>query len=616
MRKKMTLAQASHSECHVAQRQAKACRTWLVIVATALINTPVAAQKRFEPPVSQLCSRSNALGLIEQQASASKTNDNVAQRIGVLTRAADLMWPYQQAKSRALFTEAFDLATLDFKEKGEQTTRMGRLPVEVPDLRFTVIRAVAKRDVDWARKLSEQALQDTQEESDDAAKDRYQSLKSAEKLLAVADSLIKSHPISAVMIARSSLRYIATLHLPSFLYRLAEQNKPLADSFYVEALAAYANSPMDQFLYLSSYPFANNRDAGEMPSYMFYQVPANVTPNPTLQRPFMQALLRQAQLIGQDSPEAKPGTSYSEAAQIWMALSRLENQVQSSLSDLGPALQEAKGSMFVLMSQKDQQRTAGMLVELPRRTFAEQIEAAEKQSDPGQREGGIALAILGVTPDEPLENVVAAANKLDDQNLRSQVLSAFYFTRAQTLVKKKELQEARKLASKVDGLDHRAYLYSLIVMESIKLAKNDAEIREILEEVLTVAEKAPNGEVKARALLALAHLFSKVDSIRSIGVMSEAIKTINQIENPDFSREYVLTKIEGKEFGYYSSLSTPGFNPENAFREMSQFDFDGLLYQSGQFSNKSLRSMTTLALVEPCLQQTGPAKARPSKPKP
>ena len=97
-----------------------------------------------------------------------------------------------------------------------------------------------------------------------------------------------------------------------------------------------------------------------------------------------------------------------------------------------------------------------------------------------------------------------------------------------------------------------------------------------------------------------------------MGILGDAIKTINQIENPDFSRDVILTRIEGKEFGSYSALNTPGFNPENAFREMSQFDFDGLLYQAGQFTNKSLRSMTTFAVVEPCLKQT-PAKPKTSK---
>lgn len=76
----------------------------------------------------------------------------------------------------------------------------------------------------------------------------------------------------------------------------------------------------------------------------------------------------------------------------------------------------------------------------------------------------------------------------------------------------------------------------------------------------------------------------------------------NKIEAPDFSRDYVFTRIEGKSFGAYDTLHAPGFNPENAFREMSKFDFDGTLYQAGNFTNKPLRSMTTLAVLEPCLQ--------------
>ena len=246
----------------------------------------------------------------------------------------------------------------------------------------------------------------------------------------------------------------------------------------------------------------------------------------------------------------------------------------------------------------------------------EKIEAAEKQTDPARRESGIALAILNGSKDEPLDVVVAAADKLDDLGLRAQILSRLYFNRSQEALKNKQFDEARRLASKVEQLDQRAYLYSSIVSESIKAAKNDVEIREILEEVLEVTAKAPNTEVKARALLAVAYLFAKVDAIRGVGILGDAIKTINQMENPDFSRDQLMTKIEGKQFGSYSVLNTPGFNPENAFREMSQFDFDGLLYQAGQFTNKSLRSMTTLALVEPCLLQTAPkkpaAKASPS----
>jgi tetratricopeptide (TPR) repeat protein len=581
----------------------------VLLVTLSASNSP--AQKKSEAPVSQLCTRNSALDIIQQQSASAKTFDNPVQRISVMLRAADLTWPYQPAKSRAIFTEAFEVATLNFKEKGDQTIRDGRLPISLPDQRYLVIGAIAKRDPAWARKLTEQVIEETKSEATEAAKDSPNPLQKAEKLFGVALSLIPTDANSAVVFARMTFQQPASLYLPLFIYRLAETNKAIADTFYGEALAAYGNSPMDQFLYLSSYPFANNREAGEMPGWTTYKVPPVVTPNPVLQRAFMQVLLRQAQALSTKPTEAQPGARYSEAAQIWMALSRLENKVQSSLPDLVPALEEAKGSMFVLMTQKDQQRTADNLIEPPKKTFAEKIEAAEKQSDPARREGGIALAILGASKDEPLEVVVAAADKLEDLSLRAQILSRVYFNRAQEMIKNKDFEEARRLASKVEQLDQRAYLYSSIVSDSIKAAKNDTEVREILEEVLTVTAKAPNTEVKARALLAVAYLYTKVDAIRSIGILGDAIKTINQIENPDFSRDQLMTKIEGKQFGSYSVLNTPGFNPENAFREMSQFDFDGLLYQAGQFTNKSLRSMATLALVEPCLLQTAPAKKQP-----
>ena len=101
---------------------------------------------------------------------------------------------------------------------------------------------------------------------------------------------------------------------------------------------------------------------------------------------------------------------------------------------------------------------------------------------------------------------------------------------------------------------------------------------------------------------------------RGIEELANAVRVINGIENPDFSQQFVMMKIEGKTFGSYASFSTPGFNPETAFSEISKLDFDGTLSQAATFADKSLRSLTTLAVVEPCLQ--GTPKAKPQKAKP
>ncbi len=101
-------------------------------------------------------------------------------------------------------------------------------------------------------------------------------------------------------------------------------------------------------------------------------------------------------------------------------------------------------------------------------------------------------------------------------------------------------------------------------------------------------------------MLALAYLYAKIDVDRGVEELGNAVKTINVLESPDFSLQFAMMKIEGKTFGSYAAYSTPGFSPENAFREMGKMDFDGSLIQAASFTDKQLRGLTTLAVIEPC----------------
>ena len=59
---------------------------------------------------SPLCTRDNALEMVKEQIGLTKTLNNSSQRIAVLVRAADLLWPYDEKKARTLFTDALGLA--------------------------------------------------------------------------------------------------------------------------------------------------------------------------------------------------------------------------------------------------------------------------------------------------------------------------------------------------------------------------------------------------------------------------------------------------------------------------------------------------------------------------
>jgi hypothetical protein len=586
-----------------------------VILFVLALMSSVFAQKA--PPKSSLCTRENSLDTINQQILTSRTLDDQIRRISVLIRSADLLWPYQKEKALATFIEAFDLATQNFKEHGDVVNRTSnsqfaaRIPQ--PDQRYKVITALAKRDSAAARKLSEQATQnDLESLEQNGSQNPEVRKKLAEKLLTVADALIETDPVSAANFARNSFQYTATLQLPGFLYHLAKTNRGLADALYSDALIAYGNSPMDQFLYLSSYPFGNNREAGEMPGYTFYFVPEGFVPNVALERAFTQKLLARAQVALESPEETVANYRWTELSQIWMALSRLEKQIGSSLPELAESAVQTKDRAFASLSVANQKRTNGVLdsENQPKKSFEEQVEAAEKLTDVGRRDQALSFAVTGASKDTPLDRVLNVIDKISDENVRGPLTNWLYFFRSQALNRDKKFDEARTLAAKVTELDQRAYLFSQIAEALLKSEEDKTRIREMLDEIAAAASKAPNTVVTARALLALANLYTKVDTNRSIEQLGTAVRVINAIEKPDFSQQFVMIKIEGKTFGSYASFQTPGFNPETAFAEIGKFDFDGTLSQSTNFAEKSLRSLTTMAVVEPCLKVEPPSKKK------
>lgn len=578
------------------------------------LTTSTLAQDTRATNSAPACNRESALIILDEQIAATKTFDDQAQRVAVLVRAADLVWPHSIEKSRAAFAEAFELAVRDYKEKGDEPRQEGiGMAISVPDRRYTVIDAIAKRDSAWARRLNDEILSDEQSQTrETTTKSREQELRTAEKLLSLASSLLASNQTASLSFARSSLQYPATFYLPMFLYTFAGVNRVAADQFYLEALSAYAKAPMDRLLYLSAYPFANDHEVGEMPGYTIYRLPPNFSPNPNLQRALVNVLLlRVQQRLGQP-PDTFDSDRVSDAGQLWLALTLLEKQIQGSLPDLAPQVEQAKGNILGLLPPDSQRGLGQRAVRTSNQvgSFNEQIEFAEKNPNVVRRDSQIVAAVIGASENEDLDLVLRVIDKVSESVLRPQLLNWLYFNRVQSAIRKKQFNEARQFAAKVEELDQRAFLYFRIADESLKQNMDQTQAREMLDEVVDNAAKAPPTLVTARAQLGVAYLYTKLDVNRAIAVLGDAVKSINRIEQPDFSRQFVIRRIEGKSFGTYASFATPGFNAENTFRELGKVDFEGTLYQAGNLTNKPLRARTTLALIDPCLQQPDKVKKK------
>jgi hypothetical protein len=395
--------------------------------------------------------------------------------------------------------------------------------------------------------------------------------------------------------------------LTSFLYSLAEVDQRAAEQFYRQALAVYGNKPMREYLYLTPYPFGFS-DTGDMPFTGTYKVPAAFAPNDSLQRLFVQTLLQRIQQTSQvPLDEGDNYNSFPGMGHILQVLIRIEPQVRRSLPDLIGAVQQARANIMASLSQEAQAallRSSREQDSAPTKNFDEQIEVAEKEPDISRRDELIVIAILNAAQTERLERVIKAADKISDSGIRSQLLDWLYFNSAQSAIKDKQFDEARQLASKVQELDQRAYLYSEIAKDSLKKIESQNQARDLLDEIVTTAVKGPNTVTAARALFAAAYLYLKLDAGRSISILGDAVKRINQIESPDFSSQSLIRRIEGRNFARYAIFKTPGFDPENAFREMAEVDFDNALALANGLTDKGLRASMILVSADTCLQRT------------
>ncbi|HVF66922.1 MAG TPA: hypothetical protein VM914_04620, partial [Pyrinomonadaceae bacterium] len=242
--------------------------------------------------------------------------------------------------------------------------------------------------------------------------------------------------------------------------------------------------------------------------------------------------------------------------------------------------------------------------------FDEMIEQAERLTDPDVRDSRITSAVIAAGEAAPLEKVEGAAQKIADAETRSQLLNWVYFARAQSAAKSGALDDARKLAERVDALDERAILFLEIADSGLKRAGDRVRAEGLLDAVVAAAGKAPETETKARALLGVAYLYAKLDRQRALEAARGAVKTINRLRDPDLGAAFLTRKIQGKEFGMYMTHAVPGFRLENSFRELGAIDFESSLSVANEIWDKYQRALAVLGLASRCLEDSA-AKPTP-----
>jgi hypothetical protein len=612
----------------------------LALLLFALCLLPAAARAQAKEQAEKpkvFCEPSRAVALVGEQLSEAKAFDNPVKRVAVMTRAAGMLWPRERAQARAVFTEAFELASRLYRERGDEVrhesarpdSKLPGLVVQLPDQRFVVLRAIAGRDAAWARELAARAAEETRAEAkkDEAAsEERHRPV--GEKLLSFAESVLESDRPTALAVARSSFADPASMYLPTFLYRLAESDRAAADALYREALAAYAERDVASLLHLSQYPFALTSAIAPVMPNMFARKPAGFGADPQLQRLFVGVFLnfagRRLAALAEQPPAEGPPYRESEPELIYAALRALEALYGAGEPAALERIGVLQGQALTLLSPARQRRAAGSSqrdlgggdVGPRENSFEAALERVEKVPA-DRRDMHLSGAIMHASDPAPLERVEAVAQRLEDAEVRRQVLNWVYFRRGQKAAVEGDFDEARRLAERLDALEARALLLLDIATRALQRADDKQRAEELLVAVVAAARKAPDTEAKARALLGVAHLYAGFDYLRGLGVLGEAVSAVNKLSDPDLAATVMRVTIQGKNFSTFAGWPMPNFTLESAFGELGARDFEATLAAANQVGDKYLRATSVLALAAKCLadaeRQDAPKKPAPAR---
>ncbi len=594
----------------------------VAISSTLILASAFPARtQNLQQPAATMCRRDETVDTIRQQVLISKTLDDPLQRIMLLIRTADLLWPLDNERARAAFTEAFDVATEHEQTKLSKPANNLMVLFEFTDQRYVVIRAIAKRQPDWAKALTKKALQQDKRAAEEmAVREPRRAVITGQKLLYSAIQLLTVDMNTSMYLAVTSLSYPPNTWLTRFLYELAKVNQSDADALYQRALLAYGEKPMREFLYLQAYPFAFEY-GGDMPVFGFYQIPAGFRPNASLQRQFVQILIRRAQqalevpLDEGDNYNRLPGTAH--ILQVFM---RVEQHVRVNNPDLAEQTIQAQQRIKVSLPIETQKTLTNRDDETKStKTFEEEIEAAEKLSDVDDREELFTQTILNTT-NEPVEVVAPAIDKVSDSSIRAILYDWLYFSRGLAAAKAKQIKDASKLAARIGDIEPRAYLYLQIAKAALALPVSDVNGRDMLELAIAEAQKSPKTIFTTRTLLNAADVYRTNDMSRSLEVLRTAIEATNALPRPDFAADdqTLIKRTNGKGWRREARFFMPGLDPQAVFTSFAKTDFDGAQSQTQTFADKLWRALTTLSVAEVCLQQRSPQqKQRPkTQPKP
>lgn len=580
-----------------------------VLLFITLLVSVAAAQDTLPLADDSVCNDEFAKFLVDQQVSESRSVTEADKRIRILTKSADFLWKFEQPRAREYFTEAYKVASDRFREKGfERTDYGGGISAQLPDLRFVVLRAIAKHDAAWARKLSEELIKEYEETNKD--RNPLDQNREVDSLMSIALDNVKTNPALSWYIYRRLMRIELEQQWHWNLSSISRADPAFADALYGELLTSHANATPRRVIYLSAYPFGRPQVFGYEGMMFFAAIPENFRANPQLQARFIDLLLRRVDAFATDPANFNlppEGHRPEEAVYMVSALNELEPIVHQSFPAFARRLNTARAKAMSMLTDKGRKsiddrekwRTSGT------RSFEVRMAELEKADEEGKLTDAMILSMLTFQfkTDDQFKRFEPWIDKVTDAKGRTGITNYFWFIRAKLAIKEKRLADAQKFAAKVPEVEHQAILWFEIAEKQLEDINDAANAYTTLRDVAAVARRAEDSVGKARVLLGLANLYEKLNHSFAISELSDAVVVINKVKDADLQARWLMRSIKVKDMGFGASFSTPGYDLETTFSTLSKTDFSLPLSNAKAIEDKYYRTIAVIAIARNCIDR-------------
>jgi hypothetical protein len=518
----------------------------------------------------------------------------------LLAEVADTYWRFDAARSRTLFTEAFERSLLP--PSSGSTVRM-------------ILALAAQHDRDLVVSFGNRLL--------DFRKNTNEPVSES---LTVAHDLLDTNKALAVEMAQTAISLGPSMSGMTFLFKLARQDPAAADqlySAYLKQLSTLPKPPLSSVLWLGGYPFGyeeaygDANDSSDLIGFGTLRTETKLRPNPTLAAAYLQLAfvsvintLKEAAATSDENARDELNalalftTSYLSdevfcyqgfADGAWASLWRNARVATSRSRNI--AVQARVQTIIAARS-----RPAKSSEEDVETQISDQSEVVDKIQEGCPRDEAYGELALELSHTNKFKRAREAADKIENVSLRENVLQFMNGDLALAAIYAGNLTEASSMAEKVTAKDQRALLLVKTAVRLLLQGDESGTLNLLQRAQSLVSDSEP--ELQSSALLAIAGVYLQFKPAAAALVLRSAIKAFNRLNKPNIYPFSVLRRIDlscpraGRWRESNEVAGTAGLYETLAAIANSDIGPQEALLIASEFENKPLRLRSQLSIVK------------------